>query len=175
MKLPVIHIDQIPDGGLQKELVLDPAWLDEVLGSAELTTFPGGKAHASLRLDRDERNVFLSGIVEASARATCVACLEPVDLALRASLKLNLEPAVAKPGRPAHDEVELTRDELDVDVYADDLIDLGYWLREALLLEAPLHPRHDECPVKIEMPAQPRATVSVDPRLAPLARLMKKE
>lgn len=177
MTPPIIHIDHIPDGGLQKEFTLDTAWLDEVLGSAEMTTAPGAVGRASLRLDLSERNVYLSGRFEVAAQATCVACLEPMPLPLAADVTLHLEPAAtAKPGRGPHEEVELTRDELDVDVYTDDRVDLAHWLREAILLEAPLHPRHEVCPAPIAMPAAPPAAHdSVDPRLAPLARFLKKE
>lgn len=177
MAPPVILFDRIPDDGLQQELVLDEAWLAEVLGAAALMTVPGAPGSASVRLDKDGRNVFLSGRFEVTAQTDCVACLERMTLGLTADLVLHLEPAgSAKPGKVAHEEVELSRDELDVDVYTDDRIDLAHWLREAILLEAPLHPRHEVCPVKLEMPAAPPVTRdAIDPRLAPLARFIKKE
>ncbi len=176
MAPPVIYIDRIPEEGLPLELVLDTAWLDEVLGTAELSTTPGGVGHASLRLDLSERNVYVSGRFEAPVQATCVACLDPVTIDLRADITLHLEPAAtAKPGRGPHEEVELTRDELDVDVYTEDRIDLAHWLREAILLEAPLHPRHEVCPTLIAMPTPQSAHDTIDPRLAPLARFLKKE
>jgi uncharacterized metal-binding protein YceD (DUF177 family) len=176
MAPPVILFDRIPDDGLQQELVLDEAWLSEVLAETSLTTVPGVPGSASVRLDKDGRNVFLSGRFEATAQAECVACLERVTLGLGADLVLHLEPAAGGKTKATHEEVELSRDELDVDVYTDDRIDLAHWLREAILLEAPLHPRHEVCPVKLEMPAAPpTARVAIDPRLAPLARFIKKE
>lgn len=179
MAPPIIPFDRIPDDGLQQEVVLDEAWLGEVYSETGLMTVPGAPGRASVRLDKDGRNVFLSGRFEAPAQADCVACLERLTLSLGADLVLHLEPAAAaggKPGKLAHEEVELSRDELDVDVYTDDRIDLAHWLREAILLEAPLHPRHEVCPVKLEMPAAPpTARDGIDPRLAPLARFIKKE
>ena len=157
MAPPVILFDRIPDDGLQQEVVLDEAWLTEVLTETGLMAVPGVAGSASVRLDKDGRNVFLSGRFEASAQADCVACLERVTLSLGADLVLHLEPAAAdmiliKGVLPAH------------------------WLREAILLEAPLHPRHEVCPVKLEMPmAPPSARDVIDPRLAPLARFIKKE
>lgn len=177
MAPPVIIFDRIPDDGLQQELVLDEAWVAQVLDTTHLMTVPGAPGSASVRLDKDGRNVFLSGRFEVTVQADCVACLERLTLTLGADLVLHLEPAgTAKPGKATHEEVELSRDELDVDVYTDDRIDLAHWLREAILLEAPLHPRHEVCPVKLEMPAvPPSARVAIDPRLAPLARFIKKE
>jgi uncharacterized metal-binding protein YceD (DUF177 family) len=177
MAPPVILFDRIPDEGLQQELVLDEAWLSEIFAETSLKTVPGVAGSASMRLDKDGRNVFLSGRFEATAQTECVACLEQVTLRLGADLVLHLEPAATgKPTKAIHEEVELSRDELDVDVYTDDRIDFAHWLREAILLEAPLHPRHEVCPVKLEMPtAPPTARVAIDPRLAPLARFIKKE
>jgi uncharacterized metal-binding protein YceD (DUF177 family) len=177
MAPPVILLDRIPDDGLQQELVLDDAWLTEVLEDTGLMTIAGSPGSASVRLDRDERSVFLSGRFEVPVQADCVACLERLTLSLLADLSLHLEPAAsAKAPKATHEEVELSRDELDVDEYVDDRIDLAHWLREAILLEAPLHPRHEVCPVALEMPsAPPSARDVIDPRLAPLARFMKKE
>lgn len=177
MAPPVILFDRIPDDGLQQELVLDEAWLTGVYEGTGLMTVAGAPGHASVRLDKDGRNVFLSGRFEVTAQTDCVACLERMTLTMSADLVLHLEPAGStKPGKAAHEEVELSRDELDVDVYTDDRIDLAHWLREAILLEAPLHPRHEVCPVKLEMPAvAPLARDGIDPRLAPLARFIKKE
>ncbi|MDB4932539.1 MAG: hypothetical protein JWM10_5023 [Myxococcaceae bacterium] len=176
MAPPVILFDRIPDEGLQQELVLDEAWVSEVFAETSLATVPGVPGSASIRLDKDKRNVFLSGRFEVTAQTDCVACLERVTLGLGADLVLHLEPAAGAKAKPTHEEVELSRDELDVDVYTDDRIDLAHWLREAILLEAPLHPRHEVCPVKLEMPAAPpSARVAIDPRLAPLARFIKKE
>ncbi|MBK6529613.1 MAG: DUF177 domain-containing protein [Deltaproteobacteria bacterium] len=177
MAPPVILFDRIPDDGLQQELVLDEAWLTGVFEGTGLMTVPGAPGHASVRLDKDKRNVFMSGRFEVTAQTDCVACLERMTFTMSADLVLHLEPAGStKPGKAVHEEVELSRDELDVDVYTDDRIDLAHWLREAILLEAPLHPRHEVCPVKLEMPAAPPlARDGIDPRLAPLARFIKKE
>ncbi|MBP6829298.1 MAG: DUF177 domain-containing protein [Deltaproteobacteria bacterium] len=177
MAPPVILFDRIPDDGLQQELVLDEAWLTGVYEGTGLMTVAGAPGHASVRLDKDKRNVFMSGRFEVTAQTDCVACLERMTFTMSADLVLHLEPAGStKPGKAVHEEVELSRDELDVDVYTDDRIDLAHWLREAILLEAPLHPRHEVCPVKLEMPAAPPlARDGIDPRLAPLARFIKKE
>jgi len=177
MAPPVILLDRIPDDGLQQELVLDEAWLTGVYEGTGLMTVAGAPGHASVRLDKDKRNVFMSGRFEVTAQTDCVACLERMTFTMSADLVLHLEPAGStKPGKAVHEEVELSRDELDVDVYTDDRIDLAHWLREAILLEAPLHPRHEVCPVKLEMPAAPPlARDGIDPRLAPLARFIKKE
>ena len=118
MAPPVILFDRIPDDGLQQELVLDEAWLTGVFEGTGLMTVAGAPGHASVRLDKDKRNVFMSGRFEVTAQTDCVACLERMTFTMSADLVLHLEPAGStKPGKAVHEEVELSRDELDVDVY----------------------------------------------------------
>lgn len=170
---PSIRVENIPEEGLQLELALDAAWLARVLADADLKPAPGAHASARVRLDRDGRDVIVSGDLRARVTAPCVACLEDVELPVETEFQLVLSPAAGEKARK-HTEVELTSDELDTDVYADDTIDLSHWLREQLILEAPVHPRHEgDCPTPLR-PAQPEngaAERAIDPRLAPLKKL----
>lgn len=174
---PVINIDQIPPGeGLSLDLTLDPSWLATVLDGTEVSLSQGFTHRARVRLDLDGRDVIVSGDIALRVRAECVACLAPVDLDVGGEFQLLLEPAGkrAKPG--AHDEVELSAGELDVDEYRDDRVDLAHWLREQVLLEVPPHPRHPEdCPepLRVQTSAPPEPTV--DPRLMPLMKFAEKK
>lgn len=175
---PTISIDQIPESeGLSLELTLDPAWLAEVLADTEVAP-TGEPGHARLRLDAEGRDVTVSGEFSLRVRAECVACLEPVELPVGTGFQLNLEPASARAAARAAlpDEVELTSDELDVDEYQDDRVDLAHWLREQVLLEVPLHPRHpEECPTPLRVEAQTSNEPTIDPRLMPLLKLSPKK
>ncbi len=177
---PTLKVERIPEEGLELEIPFDPAWLGEVLASAELAPAPGREGGARVRVDLDRRSVILSGRFDTAATATCVACLEPVEIALGAEFTLMLEPAtpavnVAQRGA-APDERELTPDELDVDTYEDGEVDLARWLREQVVLEAPVHPRHEgDCPTPLNAPHADHGAADAaadDPRLAPLRRLM---
>lgn len=176
---PTIAIDQIPEGeGLSLDLALAPSWLADVLGDTEVAPAGDPQGRARVRLDLDGRDVILSGEFSLRVRAECVACLEPVELPVGASFQLLLEPAgkraPAKAG--AHDEVELSADELDVDEYRDDRIELAHWLREQVLLEVPAHPRHpEECPTPLRVQPQASNEPTIDPRLMPLLKLSPKK
>jgi uncharacterized metal-binding protein YceD (DUF177 family) len=174
---PVIHVDQVPEGeGLSLDLALEASWLASVLEGTELASTGPGRAR--VRFDLDGRDVTLSGDFALRVHAECVACLKPVDLDVASEFQLQLEPAGAKPAKGAlPDEVELTADELDVDHYEDGRIDLAHWLREQVLLEVPVHPRHpEECPepLRVDAPA-PNEPPSVDPRLMPLLKFAQKK
>lgn len=177
---PTLKVDHIPEEGLDLDIAFDPAWLAEVLASSELAPVAGREGGARVRVDLDKRNVILTGRFDTVASATCVACLEPVELALGADFTLLLEPAtpavnVVQRGA-VPDEHELSPGELDVDAYENGEVDLSHWLREQIVLEAPVHPRHEgDCPTPLTVPTADHGAsdeTADDPRLAPLRRLM---
>lgn len=183
MTLRVVAIDEIPEEGLVLDEPLEGAWLAKALEESGFgPAKSGGEGHVSLRLDLQEgRDVVLSGTVRATLDTQCVRCLEALTVPVATEFTLHLEarPAV-DPSAKHRDELELTADELDVDYYDEDKIDVGHWVREQLLLEAPAYPRHEhDC-------ALPGATTTappedgerrLDPRLAPLQKFLdpKKE
>ncbi len=171
---PTIRVDSIPEEGLTLDLALEPAWLAAVLSDAEMRPAEAPAGRASVRLDVDGRDVIVSGSFSLRVVGACVACLEDVELPVAASFQLVLSPAEAAAKRRPHEEVELTSDELDADLYEGGVIDLSHWLREQVLLEAPVHPRHEgDCPKALEPPraANGGAARDIDPRLAPLLKL----
>lgn len=176
---PTLHVESIPeDEGLSLDLALDKEWLEGVFADAAMRVAPGSRSTARVRLDKSGRDVTLSGEVAARVVATCVACLEEVELPIRSEFQLHLSPAKPHGAAKAHEEVELSPDELDADVFTDDKIELSHWLREQLLLEAPVHPRHEgDCPAPLHLPPSTPAVREreIDPRLAPLLKLAKKE
>jgi uncharacterized metal-binding protein YceD (DUF177 family) len=177
MPLPTIHLNEVPEDGLTVEATLDAAWLRSALVETgyEPASDPAGRA--TLRLDKHGRDVLLSGTVDAKLTSACVRCLTGVPLDVHAEFTLNLEPATTRPHPGRKEEVELTADELDVDVYENDRIDLGHWVREQILLEAPAYPTCPErCAEPIEVPQpNPIERDAIDPRLAPLKKLTNKE
>ena len=169
---PTIPLDQIPDEGLALDVPFDADWLEGIAREHGYSLVKGAPAGAKVRLDLDanERDVTLSGEFEVTLWAECVACLEPVEVPTHTTFQLHLGPRPE--GRPnRHEEVELSADELDADWYTDKAIDLAHWLREQVLLEAPVHPRHaGECPVTLRPPTTDAGsqTREIDPRLLPL-------
>jgi uncharacterized protein len=162
----IVRVPDIPTEGLSVtdasalgEVYRDPAWrlLD-----------------VNLRLERDGLDVFVSGEVRAAVSQACGRCLEPSPAEVTATLDVRLVP------RPSTaDNVELAADDLDVDFYDKDLIDIGALIDAETTLALPMKPLCREgclglCRVcggnrnvvKCECPVRPP-----DPRLAALKDL----
>ena len=97
---------------------------------------------AAWRLDRirltiqpDGRDVLVHGSLAATIPQTCSRCLEAFPAAVRADLDVRVVP---RPSRG--DSVELGADDLDVDFYTDDLLDLGRLIEAETGLVLPMKP-----------------------------------
>jgi uncharacterized metal-binding protein YceD (DUF177 family) len=177
MALPTFQLRDIPEDGIEVDTAIDAATLRGMLEGSEFGPAgdPAGKVH--VRIDKHDANVTLTGSVDATLTATCVRCLEPVEVKSHSDFTLFLTPAPAHvdPKR-AHTEVDLSADDLDEDHYENDRIELARWVREQILREAPTNPEcPNGCKVPIQMPAtEEKIEKSIDPRLAPLQQFSKK-
>lgn len=188
MALPIIQLKDIPADGLTVDASIDAGWLRRELETTgfEPASDPAGTAH--VRVDLSGRDVILTGNARVKLRGECVRCLAPVELEVAPEFTLHLVPAptaprasnaAGTPRRSKHAEVELSAEELDQDVYEDERVDLGHWVREQILLEAPAHPTcPDACanPIVAPQPADAAGERhAIDPRLAPLQNLVTKK
>jgi uncharacterized protein len=127
-----IRVSDIQEDGLTIDDVSavapfsDPAWrLDEV----------------SLRVEREHVDVLVSGEILATVPQLCGRCLEPFPANIRAGVGVRLIP------RPATaDNVELASDDLDVDFYQNDELDLSALVEAETTLALPMKPLcRDDC------------------------------
>lgn len=128
---------------LIKELVGNPRDFDVNLSPAELELadadfeFPHPVA-GSLRVSTlGEKQVMAQGDVSTRARSRCVRCLEPVDVVVRAHVNARYE----RDGRLLDPDSMLLGTEEELLGYFDgESIDPQPQVREALMMELPLHP-----------------------------------
>ncbi|MBI2162119.1 MAG: DUF177 domain-containing protein [Candidatus Rokubacteria bacterium] len=162
----IIRVSDIQEDGLAVEDAAavgapyaDPAWQVEGL---------------SLRLERDAQDVLVHGEIRATVPQVCSRCLEPFSARVRAGVDVRLVPRPA-----AADNVELAADDLDVDFYRNDEVDLDALIETETTLALPMKPlcRDDclgLCPVcggNRNVTACACATRATDPRLAGLQNL----
>src|SRR4029453_14589040 len=162
----IVRVPDIPTEGLSVtdvgalgSVYRDPTWQLE---------------RVELRLERDGVEVFVTGELAAAVSQACGRCLEPLPVPVTATPDGRLIP------RPATaDSVELAPDDLDVDFYDRDEIDVGVLIETETTLALPMKPLCREgclglCPVcggnrnLVQCDCQQRAP---DPRLAALKDL----
>jgi uncharacterized protein len=192
--LLVFSAHDIDAAGLAVDAALPTAWLDAELEDASLKAKAPG--HVTGRLSRSGNDIVVRARVRSRLTTPCARCLEPAAVEVDTELSLLLRPEAAPSPAPAPKtkakatgpsakpvrveakpvEYEFTRDEADADTFDGETVVLDAFVREAILLEAPNFPLCSEaCPGIRRGPAAPPkdAAPDVDPRLAPLAAIMK--
>ena len=162
----LIRVSDIQEDGLT---------VDDVAALGAPFSDPGWRLDGlSLHVERDEQDVLVHGEIRATVPQVCGRCLEPFPAGVRAGVDVRVVP------RPATaDNVELRSDDLDVDFYQKDELDLGALVQTETTLALPMKPlcRDDcrgLCPVcggdRNQVACACRATAP-DPRLAVLKDL----
>ncbi|MFQ5828267.1 MAG: DUF177 domain-containing protein [Candidatus Methylomirabilia bacterium] len=132
----VIRVSEMSEEGLSIEGVgafphpfAEPSWkLDAV----------------SLCLQKDKDEVFVQGQLSSSVPQLCGRCLEPFTFRVVADVNTRFAPRPL--GRP-EEEAELTAEDLEVDFYADDLLDLDRLIQTETMLRLPMKPLcRPDCP-----------------------------
>jgi uncharacterized protein len=124
----IIQVSDIPVEGLSIEgpetlpaPFADSAWRLEAL---------------SLFVERDGADVLVRGRFAGRIPQTCSRCLEPFVVRVEPEIDSRFVP---RPGR-RHEEVELAADDLDVDFYANDSLNLAALVETEATLALPMKP-----------------------------------
>ena len=160
----IVRVSEIPDQGLCIESIADLAgvFTDEgwALDGVELT------------VERHGGKVTVAGAFHVTARMACSRCLEPLATKVSPEVDLHLFPAPTA----RHEQVELLADDLEIDFYRGDMLDVGGLVRSETALALPMKPlcRPDcrglcpGCGANRNVTACACSARPVDPRLAPL-------
>ena len=166
----IIRVSELEEQGLR---------IDDVAALAPALSDPSWRLEsADLLVEADGSDVFVRGDVAATVPQTCGRCLETFPARIEVPIDVRLVP---KP--PAGDSVELGADDLDVDFYANDQLDLGRVVATETTLALPMKPlcRPDcrglcaVCGANRNVVACTCATRPPDPRLAVLRDLAARQ
>jgi uncharacterized protein len=162
----IIKVSELEDDGLA---VTDPGALAGAFSDASWRL-----EAVSLQIQPDGADVVVQGRLTATVPQTCGRCLEAFPARVNAGVDVRLMP------RPATgDAIELGRDDLDVDFYVDDQLDLDRVVETETTLALPMKPLCREdcrglCPAcggNRNLVACACASPTPDPRLAALRDL----
>ena len=164
-----IRVSEIPDEGLR---LLDPAAMGLVYPEPEWTL-----DSVDLTVERQGEKVAITGVFQATAHLCCSRCLEPLVTHIEPPVDLELVPQP----RDRHGETELGRDDLEVDFYQADVLDVSGLLRSETDLALPMKPlcREDcrglcaTCGANRNVTGCRCEPRGIDPRLAPLEALRR--
>jgi uncharacterized protein len=123
----IIRVSELEEQGLR---------IDDVAALATALSDPSWRLEsAELLVEADGADVFVRGRVAATVPQTCGRCLETFPARIEVPIDVRLAP---RP--PAGDSVELAADDLDVDFYANDQLDLGRVVATETTLALPMKP-----------------------------------
>jgi len=124
----IVRVSEIPEQGLEvegaaslKRGFADPSWRLEDL---------------SLRVEKDDDVVFVSGRLVAQVPQVCGRCLEPFEVTVEPVVEARFVPSSVGAG----EERELGADDLETDGYDGDQLDLGLLVETETSLSLPMKP-----------------------------------
>lgn len=129
------------------EALFDDISADFRLGSPE-------EFHAHISAQMNDSTVHVTGQAKARFEYKCGRCLgpQPLDIDTMIDFVLMSE-AEWSSSYAGKEEIELNEEDLDVNFYTGDAIDLGDLIREAILLQLPTFPR---CPPELSAECETR-------------------
>ena len=129
-------VEDIPAEGREESFEEEESSLNDRLG--EETTTAGfhftGPVRAQVNLSRSGRVVLVKSRIEAQVVCVCARCLETFPLSLTSQYQTSLKP---KPEGPISEEFELSREDLEIDFYAGEEIEVSPLVQDQVLLSLP--------------------------------------
>ncbi len=124
----IIRVTEIPDEGVRLDSVADfpGVFPDEGWSLDEI----------GLAIERRGQEVAVTGRFQATARLQCSRCLEPLVSTIASDIDVQLLPSRGR----RREEVELSPDDLEMDFYEADTLDVGRLLRSETQLALPMKP-----------------------------------
>jgi len=170
-----VALKGIPETGLTVTIDLGPEWFARWREEDPHLEFADARITGAVRLEKHGRDVLVRGNLAGRLELACSRCLETFTAPVAADFDLLLVPG--PPSATAADE-ELSPDDLDLDYYTGEIVDLESLLREQIILMLPLKPLCDEtckglCPYCGANLNRETCTCKTDAVDSPFARLAK--
>jgi len=132
------RIEDIPPEGLSVSGERGGDWLQNLFqGQGELELTWLSPVSYDIRLSRSGPRILVEGSISLTVQLACSRCLEHANCAMSPEFSFLLSPALGQKLAP---EVELQREDLDIEFYTADAIDIGQIIRNQIILTLPFSP-----------------------------------
>lgn len=179
MKLKILDI---PEGGLDISAKASvDGWFNSLVQGAYQEDYQKGRpASLQLHILKTCDNISLTGAAEIELTPSCDRCLETFESHIEVPLHVDLAP-YQEVEYEEGEETELAEEDLNFAFYKGEEVDIGKIIREMLVLEIPIRYLCAEsckglcaqCGQNLNLGACSCAPHRVDPRFAPLKKLLK--
>ena len=128
----LVHLEDILPEGIEVELELDP---DD---PAVRDLSPKGPVKGSLTIRKTGHQVLVGGNVSGEVQLNCARCLKDFTARINEDVNVELRPILDL--EKAAQERELGSDDLDVEFFRGDALDVGHLAAEQISLAIPMKP-----------------------------------
>jgi uncharacterized protein len=171
-----INLKTIPETGLAVGIDLGPEWFALWHEEDPGLDFTSARITGDVHLSKHGHDILVRGNLAGQLELACGRCLEHFSAPAAIEFDLLLVPG---PASAAAAKEELSPDDLDLDYYTGEIIDLESIIREQIILMLPLKPLCDEackglcprCGANLKRETCVCKTDAVDSPFARLAKL----
>jgi uncharacterized protein len=128
-----IHVPKITEEGLDLTFSRDGKWLQDLLPAEEKNRLAMERVDVSCRVRKVRESVFIDGSIDTVIETDCSLCLEKAHIPVHSEFHY-----VFLPNRGLEQEKELTAEDMDVEYYQEETIDLDPIILEQIVLQIPM-------------------------------------
>ncbi len=126
-----LRLGEVPAEGLNAELSLEP----DALAAKSINA--DGPVKGTFRVEKTGSQVLIKGSVSGCVRLQCSRCLTSYRYKIEEKIFIELRPLLAA---GEGEEMELASDDLDVEFFRGDSLDLEHFIEEQVRLALPMKP-----------------------------------
>jgi len=129
-----IHIPKITDDGLELAFSHDGVWFQNLLPEGEEKLFTLERVDAVCHVQKIRESIYLRGSLDTTVTTNCSRCLEEAVVPISDRFEYTFAPR----GNEGHEDMELTGEDMDVEHYDGEVIDLDPIIMEQIFLHIPM-------------------------------------
>lgn len=132
-----VNIDDIDENGLNLDIIEDISGFSDIFKDTGLISIT--PVNARFDIERSGSDLFIKGSLDADAKMRCSRCLVEFNSHIHSDIDLVFLKAVQKEAQEGY-EKELSKEDLDINYYTDEELDVTEILREQIALDLPAKP-----------------------------------